>query len=377
MRQAIGIGFSRETDSLRATELALQQAVKSSGPPVFTFLFCTDQYDAGEVFKAFKNTIPRSKMLGATVPGIIIGNNIFREGVGALTIFSPDIEVATHLQEGIGRNSFESGQKAALEIKKQGVDAGTVFLLPDGLAANISGLLRGFYDLSEDSYSYAGGGAGDNLKFYKAYQFTEDGFAADALAVALIKGLEFRVESGHGWNSIGESMMATRAEGKRLYELDGIPAFRKYSEILGGINKQDFSYYGMKHPLGIPSRKGETLIRDPLSVNEDDSIVMVSEIPSNTMVMLMRGETPSLISTAEEIARRASTGKSASFALLFDCVSRYLLMDSYFIQELEAVRGQLCPETPLFGILSFGEVINRTGSPLFDNKSLVLAVGGA
>ncbi len=376
MRQTIGIGFSQDNDSLRAVEFALEQAVESSGEPVFTFLFCTDQYDASGVYQAFKNNIPRSKMLGATVPGIIIDGNVYREGVGALTLSTSGIEAATHLQEGIGGDSFGSGQEAALEIKKEGINEGTIFLLPDGFAANISGLLRGFYGLSGNSYTYAGGGAGDNLKFYKAYQFTEDGFADNALAVALIKGLQFRIESGHGWKPMGEPMMVTRAKGKRLYELDGIPAFRKYSQILGGINKEDFGYYGMQHPLGIPSRKGEILIRDPLYVDEDDSIVLVSEMPSNTMATLMKGEKSSIISTAGEVARRASTGKSAGVALLFDCVSRYLLMESSFIQELEAIRGHLSPKTPLFGILSFGEVVNRTGSPLFDNKSLVLAVGG-
>lgn len=371
----IGVGYSSDDSPSKAVYLAVEKAKTRTGNPSFTFIFFTDEYDAGTIFEESKKHLGRSKLVGASVPGIIVGTGVMRKGVGVLTFEGSEIEAITCLQEGISDNSFEQGQKTGAELKKNGLERGIVFVVPDGFATNISDLLRGLYDELDIHYSYAGGGAGDNLKFYKTFQFTEQGVSSTAVAAAILKGVEFQVASGHGWEPSGEPMMVTRAKGKTVYELDGLPAFKRYSESLGGIDKEHFSYYGMMYPLGIPSRKGEFLVRDPLFVNEDDSIELVSEIPENTIAMLMKGEVHKLIATADEVSRQVSSPGKQNVALLFDCISRYILLKEHFKQELEIVQNNIGADTPLFGILSFGEVVGTKGSPLFHNKSLVLAVG--
>ncbi len=371
----VGTGYSEEKDANRAVCSALEQAFRDFPEPALIFLFCTDHYQPEEVFQAYQGMIGSSRLVGATVPGLIQGSEVKKRGVAAFALGTPGLNVATCLVKDIGSNSFEQGQKAGRELKKSGIKQGTVFVFPDGFAANISELLRGIYDDMGSDFTYSGGGAGDNLRFYRTYQFNEKDYSSSSVVLALMEEPEFTVAAGHGWLPLGEPMMVTRAKGKTLYELDGIPAFQRYSESLGGVDKGSFKYYGMRYPLGIPGRDGEFLIRDPLYINEDNSIELISEVPENTVTMIMKGDVDSLVATTEELSRDiSSTGQTPSFTLVFDCVSRYLLMGDQFDRELTTIKRYLGRNgSNIFGILTFGEVAGVRQPPLFYNKTIVLA----
>lgn len=372
----VGIGYSQEKDSALAGRLAAEQAIQHSGDPVITFLFCTDNYEQKDVFHAIKRIIGNSKLVGACASGIIVGSNVFTKGVGVCTIGGSEIEAATCLRENITCCSYESGEEAGRKLLESGLDCGTVFVFPDGLAANISVLLRGLYNALGPDYNYIGGGTGDNLRFSKSFQFTEHGVSSDALAVAVVKGIDFHVSIGHGWEPVGQPLMVTRAKGKRVYELDGLPAFDRYASCLGSIDKNEFYYYSMRHPLGIPSIGADFLIRDPLKVIDDHSIIFVTEVPQNTVATIMKGDVDSLLSAAENVSREAfKTCTSPKLVLLFDCVSRYLLMGKDFDREIAAVARNAGAGVPMIGMLSFGEVASSSGTPLFYNKTILVTAG--
>jgi len=364
-----GVGCSDEEDSRKAARLAAEQAINQSGNPDITFLFTTDNYDQKVVLDTVKD-ICGSKLVGASTPGIIVGKSVLRKGIGVCTI--KGVNAATHLQEGI--SSWKDGRAAGQSLRDQ-IDSGTVFAFPDGFADNISDVLRGLYGPIGPDFAYFGGGSGDNLKFLKTYQFTENGVRSNSMAVAAIKGMKFSAGVGHGWKSMENLMVVTRANGKIVYEIDGKRAFDVYSELLSGINKEEFHIYGMKHPIGLPCTSCGFLIRDPIEVGPDGSIVFVTEVPQNSVITLMESDVNELISTAEDVARLAAEGvKSPEIVLIFDCVSRYILLGEKFADELRVIHNAL--DVPTFGMLTFGEVYGFQGVPLFHNKTVVVAVGG-
>jgi hypothetical protein len=131
----------------------------------------------------------------------------------------------------------------------------------------------------------------------------------------------------------------------------------------------------MKYPVGLPCTSCGFLIRDPIEAGEDGSIVFVTEIPQNSVITLMECELDELISTAGNVARIAAEGvKSPEIALVFDCVSRYILLNEKFDEELKAICNAV--DVPVFGMLSFGEIYGLHNVPLFHNKTIVVAVGG-
>lgn len=249
-------------------------------------------------------------------------------------------------------------------------------LFPDGSNANISELLRGLYNAMGPDFQYIGGGSGDNLRFNSTYQFTEEGVGSDAVAAAVLRGINFKVDLDHGWIPAGEPFTITRAEGRRVYEIDGIPAFERYTALVRSCTRNGFPYYGMQYPLGLPAAGGKFIIRDPLKAEEDGSILFVTEIPENTIATIMEGDAESLIAAAGRVAEGAlNTPVTPKVLILFDCVSRYLLLGKDFSREMEAISRRLKPEIPVLGMLSFGEISSVSGTPLFYNKTIVAAAG--
>lgn len=371
-----GVAFSNHSDPGHAGCEVAQQAVSQSGPPVLSILFTTDAYAPKAVLDAVLKKINGSKLLGFCCGGIITTEGVQTQGVGLCTL-SGNLRTTTTLQKGLSRNPEEAGRNAGEALLQDGIQQGTVIALPDGFQADLSEVLRGLYNRMGATFRYIGGGAGDNLKFFKTHQFTEQGFANDALAAAVVDNIAVSTGIGHGWTPMGDPLVMTKVQGKIVYEIDGIPAFEAYRKRLGDISKEEFQRQGMFHPLGFPDVFGQYIIRDPLTVNDDNSINFVTEVPSHAVGNIMEAEIKQLIETAERAGKQAVSGvHKPSFVLLFDCISRVLLMGDRFNKEIRAIRNAVGPKVPLLGALTFGEIGSYEDVPLFHNKTTVVAVGG-
>ena len=373
-----GIAYSTNKDSVRAGLEAATQAVESSGPPQLTILFTTDAYNQNQVLEAVRKLVGDSRLVGFCGGGIITQDGVFPQGVGVCTMAGKELAAVTALQRGLSKNPREAGEKAGEALLASGLKKGTVIVLPDGFQSNLSEMLRGLYHTMGPAFTYVGGGAGDNLKFFKTYQFTEQGIDSDALAVALLDGVPVISGLGHGWQPMGEPLVITKSKDKTVEEIDGVPAFQAYLKRLGHSEEGQFAQVGMKHPLGFPDISGNYLIRDPLTVNGNQSIHFVTEIPRNAVGNIMDCSMEELIGTAAAIAKKVVSGMHhpVHFVLLFDCISRFLLMGARFNDEIRAIREVIGPDTPLLGALTFGEVGSYLDIPLLHNKTTVIAMGG-
>ncbi|NCC49872.1 MAG: hypothetical protein EOM20_01525 [Spartobacteria bacterium] len=370
-----GIGFSTHKDSQKAAEEAVRAALEVSGEPGLTFLFTTDGYDQKQVYDTVKSRIGASRLVGMCCAGVICAKGVLQDGLGVCTLSSPGMRVATALCEGLSSDSAGVGRIVAATLHKSGIEKGTVFIFPDGFGGDISVMLRELYNGLGPEYRYIGGGAGDNLKFYKAFQFTDEKMTSDALAVALVDGLVISTGLGHGWQPIGDPLVITAVREKCVVEIDGSPAFDAYSERLGGVNRNDFAIVGMKHPLGFPDIAGHYLIRDPIGLADDNALNFISEIPRHGVGNIMEGHLDELIDTAAEITREAVAPlKKPVVALLFDCISRFLLMQGDFNRELAAIQEELGEGVPMLGALTFGEVGSYVDVPMLHNKTTTIAV---
>ncbi len=361
-------GISQDPDTSSAVNEVVNQIKTQTIDPDMVLIFFTDNYDPEQFFALVKSHF--RKFTGACVPGIISGSSVITSGIGAIAVQGTNLKAKTYLKKGLENNTYQIGE--AIGENYRDCNSGTLFVFPDGFAPNISEMLRGLYNCLGSRFNYIGGGAGDNLRFIKTYQFTENGIASHSVATTLLQGIDFRLATDHGWIPKSAPITITKAEGKVVYEIDGIPAFQRYNEILGGIDKENFAFYGMKHPLGIPYLGDNFIIRDPLEVREDDSILFVTEVPQNTAAMVMEGEIEQLLNKVEEISVQLSKYEQ-NIVLVFDCVSRYLLMENEFTRELDIINEKFNSE--IFGILTFGEVSSISEVPLFYNKTLAILAG--
>lgn len=373
----VGVGFSRENDARSAGVEAAQQALRGSGEPVLTILFTTDQYSPEQVLEGVRNVVGMSRLVGFCCGGVITAQEVLRQGVGVCTLAGARIRARTALATGLKAYARVVGDRIGRELLVEQTDDGLVIVLPDGFQGNVSEMLRGLYNRMGPHCRYVGGGAGDNLKFFKTYQFTDQGVVTDGVAAALISGLEVGIGIGHGWHPMSDPLVITKTKERNVIEIDGEPAYQAYCKRIGAIGTERFAEIGMRHPLGFPNVVGQYLIRDPIAVRADQSMDFVSEIPCHAVGNVMRGEVDDLVSTAAMIAEDARRQvRDPACTLVFDCISRVVLMGDCFQRELQAVRSKVGENIPFIGALTFGEIGAYEDVPLFHNKTAVVCVMG-
>ena len=372
-----GAGFSRESDARQAGAEAAQQAMSCSGEPVLTIVFTTDQYNAEHVLEGVRRVVGVSRLVGFCCGGVITPQEILRQGVGVCTLSGNRLHVRTALETGLKTHPRVVGERVGRELLVEQTGEGLVIVLPDAFHGNVSEMLRGLYNQMGPRFRYVGGGAGDNLKFFKTYQFTDAGVVTDGVAAALISGPEIGIGLGHGWHPMSDPVVVTKTKDRTVFEMDGEPAYQAYCKRLGPVPSARFAEIGMRHPLGFPNVTGRYLIRDPIAVRSDQSMEFVTEIPCHAVGNVMRGELDELVATAAQVAEDAQRQvRHPTIALVFDCISRVVLMGEQFQRELTAVRSKLNQNLPLIGALTFGEIGAYEDVPLFHNKSVVVCVMG-
>jgi len=374
----VGVGWSTLPSATEAALASVERALEASGAPALTILFTTDAYDQASVLDAVRGSIGTSRLVGFCGAGLLTAEGVFRQAVGVATLSGSELTVRTSLQASMASDPARAGILSAEELGIPGDEGAAVLVLPDGFASGVTEMLRSLYDRLGPGVRYLGGGAGDNLRFFKTWQFTERGVESGAVASASVRGAQIGCAIGHGWKPKGDLLVVTRSLGKRILELDARPAFEVYSGRLGGIHPKSFPEWGMRYPLGTADIRGNYLIRDPVSVRLDQSIDLVTEIPENAVAHIMEGTVDDLVDAASLVARAAlAQVASPRFALVFDCISRYLYLGEAYARELRAMRESFGEDLPMLGALSFGEIGGYTDYPQFHNKTLAVGVFGS
>lgn len=370
----VALGFSRHPDPRRAAEVAVTEVLGRVKDPVLLFCFTTDNYDPNPLWKVAKELTRGAALVGVCSGGIILKEGLWEEGIGVCAIGGEGVRAVTALGTGLSKDPRALGRALGEELLGAGIEEGTLFLFPDGFSSGATEALRGLYEVMGPAFQYVGGCAGDNLRYFRTYQFTEKGIVSDGLAAALVGGLRIGTAVEHGWRPRGDYFVVTLARGKRVLEIEGSKAFEVYSRRLGEVSLEQFAAFGMRHPLGFPTLSGSFLIRDPWRANPDGSIDFASDVPFPALAHVMVSSPKEMVGAARTAAQRAKGDMAPGLALLFDCISRRLLLEGDFEKELGAIREVLGEGTPLMGILTFGEVGTVDGVPFLFNKSVALAV---
>ena len=264
------------------------------------------------------------------------------------------------------------------------VPSGTTLLtLVDGLSTRLSSLLDGLYEALGDSCKYLGGGAGSLSFQQKPCLFSNQGLVGDCAQITLLH-LPVSIGIKHGWHKFAGPFFVTGAYENVITTLDYRPAFEVYREVVEQdcgkrFDADNFFDLAKAYPFGLERLKGDVVVRDPL-FQQDNALVCVGEVPANHIIYILKGEPRDLIHAAQQCAAQAVAPlnpplANGSFALLFDCISRTLFLESGFTAEIDHIHSSLPAATPLLGVLSLGEIADTGNTCLeFLNKTIVLSV---
>lgn len=313
---------------------------------------------------------------GGVFPAVIHGGKTFTKGTVVLGF-------AGRSTAGEIRALGSAGTDLETTLEKlSGASSGarTMLVFVDGFSPRITPFINSLFYIFGLEINYIGGGAGSLAGGNGPCLFSNSGMFSDGAVMALVD-IPSGLGVAHGWLPMGDPMQATSVSGNILKELDFQPALEVYSAVAApGLEADEagFDKVCREHPFGIARLDREMIVRDPLKINPDGSIVCAGDIPPDAYVHIMTSSNQSLTAAAAAAAKMAiealPSGKPEAF-LLMDCISRYILMGKDFERELQVIsQGPL----PSAGACTIGEIANSGAEFLeFYNKTVVAAAMGA
>ncbi len=333
--------------------------------------------DNGFTNDSIDNSLKKTskKVFGGIFPEIIYNKEKLSKG----TIFaglSKEAEsiVITNLSD------LETDFENELENDSDKIsDSKTLFVFVDGFAKRIGSLIEGLFNTFGLDYNYIGGGGGSLSFVQKPCLFSNDGLLVDS---AVIVGININSGIGvnHGWKTISKPYKVTESDKNTIKTLDWQPAFQVYKKDVeehSGKEFTDTNFFDIAkgYPFGLSKIGTEKIVRDPISLGENDSLICVGEVPEGGYINILYGEEESLVNAAHNAllsSKDAFEPSAGSKTTLFiDCISRVLFLEDNFSKELEVVHEE---NVPMIGALTIGEIANSGSDYLeFYNKTSVIA----
>ncbi|MCD4774436.1 MAG: FIST C-terminal domain-containing protein [Candidatus Aegiribacteria sp.] len=298
---------------------------------------------------------------GGIFPGIIHGEMQFTKGAvirkmpgigrpAVVSIKEPDFIKIPDFE---GFQNIESGAKY------------TTIILIDGMAPNIGLFLSKMLDKLGNSVNYFGGGAGYQSMKKDFCLFSSEGFFNNAAIVVLVK-LESSLGVRHGWKKMFGPFVATRTDRNLISEFNWENAFEVYRKAIENDSGRKFSennFYDIakEYPLGLFREGCENIGRATVALTDDGDIICGGEVQGNAVVDILGGKKESLIKAAQMAAEdcRVPEGRRICHYLISDCISRALLLENDYPEELKAIIGGIqsadSEEIPE-GVLTLGEI---------------------
>jgi hypothetical protein len=273
-------------------------------------------------------------------------------------------DVSRDMQTGITQLSRKSDGNSDAEIR---------LVIVDAHATSISSFLSKEYDRSSVSTKFFGGGAGSLTSTTTRCIICNSGLLRDAAVVLRITG-HCGVGVSHGWRATSPILRATSTSGNTVHELNFRPALEVYAELIksefhADIDPDDLIGTASMFPLGIRRLGGSIIVRDPIASTDQGGLVCVGEFDDNCFVYVLSSAMEELLASTASAVQQAEKdlGKKTEHKIVFDCISRFLLMKDQFNSELTMLEGGVVATS---GVLSIGEIASSNDGFLeFYNKT--------
>lgn len=351
--------------------------------PAAIIVFAAPQHDHGALLSALKGSCPGSLIVGASSAGEFTNANSGQGMVCALGLSGDDVAFSVSMGRGINSDPTSVARQLAAGFTTSPPSRfpyRSALVLTDALAGHADILVNQLTVETAGQYQFFGGGAGDNAQFQRTTVFHSQEVLTDAaVALEVLTAKPVGIGVSHGWAPASRAYRVTSADGMALIGLDGFPAieaFEEHAEQIGQTLKRDDPLpFFLHNIIGIETAAGHRL-RVPLAVDGQGAVVCAAEVPTGSVVHIMRTTSKSAIDAAKTAANSAVAALSGrpAAALFFDCVATRLRMGHEFGSELSSIQS-LFSSIPLTGCNTHGQIARAEGQfEGFHNCTAVVCV---
>ncbi|SFI32417.1 FIST N domain-containing protein [Tindallia magadiensis] len=364
----------RSLETFEKALITLEQDQEITG--IMIFACDADQWTPDQLDPLL--TRCRKPIWGGIFPEIIFGEQKLATGTLFIGFTQP---VKTVIIEDLDEEPASIRQAIERGFGREYTLEQTMFVFADGLSHGIERLRDSLFQTLGSMPNYVGGGAGSLSFSQSPCIFTSRGLQENA-AVLTLATQKSGIGVAHGWQQVSKPHKITESKGTHIISIDWVPAFDIYQEIVEALSGKrfqdhDFFHIAKAYPLGIAYQDLEMFVRDPIGISAENHLVCVGDIPTNSIVYVLHGNTESLLAGAKETVETATKAfelatqkqiQEASVTLVIDCISRALFWGKAFSTELNAIKG--APK--VIGALTLGEFANiRRDYLAFHNKTIM------
>ena len=369
MTTIAGSGVSVKLDSFAAGREAAQSAFHQIGrrEPDIIIAFISTIFDQKQALRGIRSVIKEVPLVGCSSAGSITKDGPMRGSICVLLVYSDSTSFSLGIGKRVSRNPRLAGHQAATEAFSKSIKEKTTkayMLFSDSLSGNGADILRGAQEVLGTSFPIIGASAADELSFKKTYQYLNNNIYTDSVVGLLISGdINIAIGKGHGWQPIGKPHKITRGRSNIVKEIDKRPAVEIYEDYFGKsfeeLKNIGIGTLGVSYPLGIKvEEKNKYLIRTPLKVEDNGSLVLSAEIPEGEYVNIMIGEKNLALDAARSACREAARDiqrQNIKFIAVFNDIGRYNLLRKDSRQETDAIKEIFGENIPIAGCYTYGE----------------------
>jgi hypothetical protein len=371
-------GSSERQDSREAISEALAQATASlrGRRPSVAMVFYGPRHDAPAFREVLERAHPEVKVVGCSSAGEFTERGMSHHGLALMLLcFDDDTCAKLRWARGMKADTAAVAERLchrfdSLKEREEALGRGqsTTLLFSDGMIWTGEQLLRDVADGTSAFHEIAGGAAGDEAAFQITTVLAGDFCESDsAAALHLFTRRRWGLGVAHGVKPNSRRMKVTRSTDSIIHEIDRRPAYEVYKEYAAehgeALDEHTLTDYLVHNQLGVYVLNRLAKVRAPMRALSDGSLVCVSAIPKGSRVCIVRGEPDSLVEAAREAAISARDKLAqgpVSGVLVFDCVTRGMILGDDFGREIDAVTS-IFPDVPVLGFLTYGEVARSDG----------------
>jgi len=335
----------------------------SSSLLIQVFSAVNDEAFIEKLLYELTDTLPDAVIIGSTTDGEIMNGKVSSgKVVLSFTQFEhTTLNVASTEHQ---LNGFFSGQSLAEEL----IEDNTKLLISfvDGLHTNGEEFLNGINSISDDVI-VVGGHAGDNSHFVETMVFTKEKILTYGAVAVSLNSTQLHVHTDYSfnWHPIGNELTITKAEGNRIYTIDGKSVVDIYAHYLGEGIAEGLPAIGIEFPL-VVNRNGVDIARASIAKNDDGSIIVAGNIYTGEKVRIGYGDRKEILQKSQMIVESLS-GKPTETIFIYSCSTRKYFMGD----EVESETLPLQQFAPVSGFFTYGEFFTSNKKELF-NQTMTL-----
>ncbi len=382
----VGYGWSVKDTSREAVgEAVSMMKEKLEGKnPNYVLLWYTIAYDPSEIQDTLRELLgPDVQIQGNSSAVAVMSPDGYHLGeVGSLAILgiaSDKVDIGVggaNLDELAPR---EAGRKAIQEaISNSRKEGSPRFVYITATPGKEEGILLGIEDIIGTDVPIIGGSAGDETLTGKWSNIANDQTYTNSVVLGAVY-TDLKIGQAHefGYMKSVEQGIATRAEGRTLYEIDNRPAAEVYNEWTGDHFTKELKEGGMIlteatfYPLAkiVHGEKEQThlCVSHPGAINlPEKSITMFTDIETGDEIMLLHGNWEWLVNRAQSTARLAMRSENIAsgeglFAFYTFCAGTLLAIPEAERPKVpHLLRGEI-GDVPFVGGFTLGEQVFLPG----------------